>query len=1167
MNQRTLPALPIVAGLIIVLTAAWIGSRMLAEPDETEGPESTDVAAASDVTRLESAAEVEEDSALEAPEPADEERRQVETEASGSGVLDAPADAVWMEGLVRFPVGTPDDERVFVIALSEARTMRRLYGTGLAGYAWGEEPRKRDDFLGSALVDAQGRFRLALPAGTDHTHLALTGRYLYSKATTPVDVAAAAGDTILTGEIGSWITGRLLAPDGATPEEADFDEVEVELGPDISSGFNTMEMQASGGTREVETLSDGLFEFRGVPGSIAHGISVKHDHLAAVLLLGVAPAPGEHLELDVPMTRGATLRGTVVDANGAAIAEAKVAARFRGLLGDALGDLRKSETDGDGRWELANVPTGRKLDVRANRKGHLGGRLKLDEEPREGDVIANLVVTLETGAAITGRVTFADGATATGVRVTVSPDMSQMGGMDGMAIARARGGSEETGADGTFTIAGLTDIKFQVRARHDVEEGEHAGKWKATTAGVRPGSDPLVLTLQQLSVLRGRVVDLAEEPVADFKVVATLEGSGGMFGIGATRNRNTFKAAEDGAFELGGLDAGTWKLVVSAAGFAQSDPVLVDTPRDESAGPVQITLSPSATVTGIVLDTADLPVANAKVALQLGLAERMTSQQAGGGPTAFTDSDGKFTLKDLNPGTLVVVASMDGFASSAAEPVDVAAGQTIGDVTLRLRLGGSISGEVFDNEGVPSPGRMVIVQLTPTYTAQHMLQSDENGEFFVEHLEPGTWQVVATANFMSGEADFGGEGGGMAELLGSMKMDMVEVFDGEETHVVLGAPPEDPVELTITVLAAGEPIAKTAVSLVPEGGGGMSAMKMGVTNDDGRLELTLDAPGAYLVTVQMGLGGMGQQSSTEFLEKIPSDKAEHEFVLELPLGRISGLVRGPNAKPVSNCRVTLTPEGGVAFGSFMGGQYSEITTDEEGRYDIPYLRAGTYTVCAGGTPLGGLLGGTGPGGRVVRDGIELAEGEWVDAIDFRLELPGELTGFVHDASGAPVKDVAVFIRDEEGRLLERFSFITTNASGRFKYTGLAPGRYSVIGRLGELVSPESALARVNEGETAEASVQLGPGTVVIVTVIDGTDEQIRARISVIDPAGREVSGMLSMADIMAGMSKGFSSKEQRIGPLPPGKYRVTATTDDGRSSTKPVTLSGQPERKLKIRLK
>jgi hypothetical protein len=42
---------------------------------------------------------------------------------------------------------------------------------------------------------------------------------------------------------------------------------------------------------------------------------------------------------------------------------------------------------------------------------------------------------------------------------------------------------------------------------------------------------------------------------------------------------------------------------------------------------------------------------------------------------------------------------------------------------------------------------------------------------------------------------------------------------------------------------------------------------------------------------------------------------------------------------------------------------------------------------------------------------------------------------------------------------------------------------------------------------------------------------------------------------------------QRVGPLPPGSYEVRAIAEDGRSAQRPLELTGQPERKLKLRLK
>ena len=52
---------------------------------------------------------------------------------------------------------------------------------------------------------------------------------------------------------------------------------------------------------------------------------------------------------------------------------------------------------------------------------------------------------------------------------------------------------------------------------------------------------------------------------------------------------------------------------------------------------------------------------------------------------------------------------------------------------------------------------------------------------------------------------------------------------------------------------------------------------------------------------------------------------------------------------------------------------------------------------------------------------------------------------------------------------------------------------------------------------------------------------------------------------MGALGRDFSSKEQRIGPLPPGSYTVTAVLDDGRSAKKTVKLTGRAERKVKLR--
>ena len=322
------------------------------------------------------------------------------------------------------------------------------------------------------------------------------------------------------------------------------------------------------------------------------------------------------------------------------------------------------------------------------------------------------------------------------------------------------------------------------------------------------------------------------------------------------------------------------------------------------------------------------------------------------------------------------------------------------------------------------------------------------------------------------------------------------------------------------------------------------------------------------MTVQNNLG-MGLQNNVEFLEQIPEGQEQVELEIELPVGRISGVVQGPDGEKLAEARVTLTVGDGVAYGSFLGGQYAEVVTDADGAYEMTYLRPGVYTVSAGGSTLGGVFGETATGGRIVREGITVKEGQHVSGLDFRLEAPTRLRGTVLDSAGQPVSKASVFLRNEEGALIERFSFIDTDSGGQFTFTGLAPGRYSVLARKDGLSSAPSDPVESTTDTTvgSQVQVQLESGSMVAVSVVDKSGAELRARISVVDPSGREYTGMLSMRDLMENFGEGFSSKEQRVGPLPPGRYKVTATADDGRTVSKPVTVSGQSERKVRLRFR
>jgi hypothetical protein len=108
---------------------------------------------------------------------------------------------------------------------------------------------------------------------------------------------------------------------------------------------------------------------------------------------------------------------------------------------------------------------------------------------------------------------------------------------------------------------------------------------------------------------------------------------------------------------------------------------------------------------------------------------------------------------------------------------------------------------------------------------------------------------------------------------------------------------------------------------------------------------------------------------------------------------------------------------------------------------------------------------------------------------------------------------------------------------------------------------------VSKGDASEIEVHVDAATMLNVTVEDEKGDSMRATIQVLDERGHEVAAMYSQSGMESLLMEGIDSKKTRVGPLAPGKYEVRATAKDGRTSSKPVTLSGKEERSLRIKIR
>ena len=1178
MKKILLPVL--LLGLVLAVGGVWYVARSSPAPAasttafETPAPAAeTSPALATSETPID---------AQEATAPGAERANLPAAEEGATESWDLAA-SIWVEGVVRAPSGCADD------AVEVVATSAPIEADGVARIL--DRERHPKNLLSRRKVEDGGRFKIPFPPDAKVGHLSVRGKFLFTAESVSVDLSAKHVPVTLEPACGTLVVGTVGVPDPSPIPVSGLDGEDVTIRSSLQNfGGSPAGMR---GFRRSAAIKNGAFEFRAIPAESACSLELGPTKLAAAALDVEKPTPGRETRVRLDLVRGGTVRGTVRDDAGTPVAGAEVeAARPGQWFGFDNREVRSGKSKDDGTFELEAVAPGAVV-MKASLERYLESD-RANIQVQDGGSANGVELKLTQGNKVSGTVAWADGKPAGDAQVDLRFDRSQLFGMGAFNAARGASGHAKTDAAGAFAITGLGKGPFTVEveapppdpgasAGAPKDDGPEAsdpgimnkvtGKkklwWRARADGVQPGASGVALVLRAPEGIPGHVVDEKGLPVAKFKIQAVRQGKGAMGAFGEEEREDSFED-EKGAFLMTGLMEGNWNLYAIADGFGLPEPVAIEIPRKADAPEIAIALEHSASIAGVVKNPNGAPASGATIALETGEPSWKAAIQTGPKPPkATSNADGTFVLDGLHAGKIRVAASSKEYAKSAFAEVDLTPAQHATGVELVLREGGTLTGEVYGEGGRPAVGMLVqSVQMKDFDTK--MTFTGSKGEFKVEHLLAGSWQVIAMparGDSQTAAPDDGKDVGDAAtSLFQKMKMTVAAINDGEETHVVLGAPPKDPVDVHGTVTHAGEPLPGSMVIFVAEGKESLKSMKTCKVEKDGTYATRLDAAGHYSVSVQRGFGGMGQQSTVEFSEEIPEAK-EYKLDLAMPTARISGIVRGPDGEPASGARVSLHPESPVAAGTMWGGQYHEGATDAEGKFDVQFLRAGTYSLAVGGTSLGALLGGDDAVvGREIRGGIRLSDGEWMRDADFRLKKPGTLNVTVVGADGQPVPEASVFARDANGRLVDALSMSSTDAGGKAKYKGLGPGTYTIVARKDLLTSTDSVHAKLDEGGSADVQVALQPGTIVIVTCIGGAESKpIRASISVQDESGREVGAMISIGEAMKMFSEnGFSTMERRIGPVPQGKYTVRATDADGKTVTKQVNLSGQAERKLTI---
>ncbi|HEX5051944.1 MAG TPA: sigma-70 family RNA polymerase sigma factor [Planctomycetota bacterium] len=438
------------------------------------------------------------------------------------------------------------------------------------------EPRmratRRADARGRVTFDglASGSYRVATPMG-------LTPE--------PVSVEVVAGETHAC-ELAASGDQRLLVP---VVDDADR--------PQPGADVWCLDLDAANGGAAVlgRTDATGTLGYRGLPLSSIWarraGCQPSLTHELPRTRPGEAPAASAEVRL-VLGGAGCSVLGSVVDPDRHPVADARVliACEDRMLTGPHRTELTLT-TDAAGRFACDEVPAGERYIV-----GDAPGLAPTVERiTTSADQPATIVLALQKGACLTGRVTDAGGAPIAGVSVTASKSRL----LPGLGSSRSWGWQRETRTDddGHYRLDAILPGETNARAlvepaaqqQFPLADGEQR-TWDVTKAPER--------------AIHGIVLDQAGEPLARWFVRAMPSVPVRDQRLGATDAK--------GAFRIAGLEDVPHRVFVFAqidarGGAAAMVPRAVLEDVRPSTEPLTVRLDGPATASGWIEGSIAMP--------------------------------------------------------------------------------------------------------------------------------------------------------------------------------------------------------------------------------------------------------------------------------------------------------------------------------------------------------------------------------------------------------------------------------------------------------------------------------------------------------------------------------------------------------------------------------
>jgi protocatechuate 3,4-dioxygenase beta subunit len=479
---------------------------------------------------------------------------------------------------------------------------------------------------------------------------------------------------------------------------------------------------------------------------------------------------------------------------------------------------------------------------------------------------------------------------------------------------------------------------------------------------------------------------------------------------------------ERGSFRLDAVGAQERHLVVGISGQI----LHVELPqRPGDLSELELVVDTGWVLTGSVYSEQGGPVAGARVAA------------ASKAPPVFTDSGGRFVLRDLEPAdfralSLKVTAEAPLHVSQSWMQTLDPRRRVLGPLEIRLSRGGALEGWVRDPSGRAAEGMLVgavmeLGQGRPTQANAEDALTDADGAYRLDGLTAGSYLIVVDG----------------PRVVSSRYEDLLQVIVDLED----GAPtkkPQDPADRTSrewfwdVEIREGE-VTRLDVRL-------LSAASLG-----GRV---VDVVGNSLPGTELVVWRMADRLA-------PSSAPEGIRVID-------GIEITTELRPDGSKRMRFL------------ARLRTAKVEDDGRYQVQGLPPGALWV---------LVSDSGhPGWKSEERGLQLAAAEARAGEDFILGGGRVLRGRVILPAGEPAEGVLVSLTSGDGvRLVGSHGRLQTDVDGRFEFSGLGVGRMGVHLRLAGYRADLLSL----EPTPLEQVLRLTPGGILEGRVLDvGTGEPV-----------------------------------------------------------------------------